>query len=102
VYVHCTAGLGRAPLTVLAYLILIEDYAPQTATGLIHGARPGAVPSWEALHGCREDLVACHRGTIQRRAYELYLQAVHRDAGADWQQAEVEVLRSALLNASES
>ena len=24
VYVHCTAGLGRSPLTVLAYLVLIQ------------------------------------------------------------------------------
>jgi hypothetical protein len=102
VYVHCTAGLGRSPLTVLAYLVLIEGYASQTAIGLIHGARPGAVPSWEALHGCHEDLVARHREAIQRRAYELYLQAVHRDAAADWRRAEAEVLRSALLNESAS
>jgi hypothetical protein len=96
VYVHCTAGLGRSPLTVLAYLVLVEGYSPELAIGLIRAARPGAVPPWEAFHGCCEDLLSWHREAIEKRAYELHEQGVHRDAEADWNQAQAEVIRSAL------
>ncbi len=93
VYVHCTAGLGRSPLTVLAYLVLIESWSAEVAIALLHAARPGAVPSWEAFHGCCEDLVSRHRDAIEKRAYELYEQGIHQDADADWKQAQAEVLR---------
>ena len=65
IYVHCTAGLGRSPLTVLAYLVLVEGYSPEEAIRLIRAARPGAVPAWEAFHGCLEDLVSRHRTAIE-------------------------------------
>lgn len=95
-YVHCTAGLGRSPLTVLAYLVLVEGHSPERAIRLIHAARPGAVPAWEAFHGCLEDLVSRHRAAIEKRAYELYEQGSHQGADADWNQAQADVLRSVL------
>ncbi len=95
-YVHCTAGLGRAPLTVLGYLILVEGYSPQHATELILAARPGAVPAWEAYYGCREDLAAANHEAIGRRAYELSQSDADADASANWSQAEAEILRRAL------
>lgn len=99
-YIHCTAGLGRAPLTVLGYLTLVEGYLPDQAIHLILEARAGAVPAWEAYHGCCEDLVERHRAAIERRAYELYRQGVHDDPNADWYQAQAEVLRTALIKCS--
>jgi hypothetical protein len=96
VYVHCTAGLGRSPLTVLAYLVLVEGYSPETAIAWIHAARPAAVPAWEAFHGCLEDLLSCHRAAIDKRAYELYEQGIQQSADADCNQAQAEVLRSVL------
>ena len=96
-YVHCTAGLGRAPLTVLGYLTLVQGQDPEHAIQLILKGRSGAVPAWEAYHGCCQDLVMSHREAIERRAYELYQQGVNRDADADWRQARAEVLRSCLL-----
>jgi len=98
VYVHCTAGMGRGPLTVLAYLTLVEAYSPEAAISLIHAARPGAVPAWEAFHGCCEDLADGHQEAIEKRAYELHQQRIHQDADADWHQAQAEVLRSVLLD----
>jgi hypothetical protein len=92
-YVHCTAGLGRAPLVVLGYLTLVEGYSPDDAIGLIKQGRPGVVPAWEAYHGCRNDLVARHRPAIEKRAYELYELKIHGNALADWLQAQAEVLR---------
>ena len=98
IYVHCTAGLGRAPLTVLSYLIWIEGRSRAEAVDLIHAGRPGAVPAWEAHDGCREDLVARYRARIERRAYELSeVRAAGRgDAESDWVRAEAEVIRAAI------
>jgi hypothetical protein len=95
-YVHCTAGLGRAPLTVLSYLVWVEGLLSDEAIGLIHRGRPGAVPAWEAHRGCRADLVERHRQRIEQRAFELSQARPEGrgDARADWLQAEVEVLRS--------
>jgi len=96
-YVHCTAGLGRAPLTVLAYLILVERRDPEQAIRLILRARPGAVPAWEAYHGCRGDLIRRYGRRIEQRAYELHQRGVYGDALADWCEAEAEVLAEALM-----
>lgn len=96
-YIHCTAGLGRSPLTVLAYLSLVEAYSPEAALQRIRAARPGAVPAWEAFRGCCDDLQRRHHHAIEGRAYALYEQGVHGDADADWHQAKREILRAALL-----
>lgn len=96
IYIHCTAGMGRAPVVVLGYLTLVERYSPDEAIRLILEGRPGSVPAWEAYYGCCEDLVARHRKAIERRAYELYEQGVHGNADADWFQAQAETLRSIL------
>jgi hypothetical protein len=95
-YVHCTAGLGRAPLTVLAYLTLVEGQDPERAIRSILRARPEAVPSWEAYRGCHHDLVTRHRDAIQKRAHVLYLEGVNGSAEAHWARAEAEVLREQL------
>ena len=96
VYIHCTAGLGRAPVVVLGYLTLVERYSPDDAIRLILEGCPGSVPAWEAYYGCREDLTARHRGAIEQRAYELYELGVHGNAYVDWAQAQAEILRSIL------
>jgi hypothetical protein len=95
-YVHCTAGLGRAPLTVLGYLAWMDGQSPECAIRLIHAARPGAVPAWEAYHGCRADLVASHRSRIEQLAYELHEADRLRTAFENWTAAEAEVLRAVL------
>jgi hypothetical protein len=96
-YVHCTAGLGRAPLTVLGYLTLVEGLDPEQTIRMILAARPGAVPAWEAYHGCLEDLTKRHRTAIEQRAHALHVEGVHGSAEADWRQARAEVLRASLL-----
>ncbi|MCG8425761.1 MAG: dual specificity protein phosphatase family protein [Chromatiales bacterium] len=98
VYVHCTAGLGRSSVTVLGYLTLIEGLSPDRAIHLIRKGRPGAVPAWEAYDGFRNDMIERYRKAIERRAYELYESGVHRNANADWYQAQAEVLRSAFTH----
>jgi hypothetical protein len=95
-YVHCTAGMGRAPTIILGYLTMVVGYSPDNAIRLILEGRPESVPAWEAYYGCREDLVERHRKAIERRAYELYELGVHGDALIDWFHAQTEILRSIL------
>jgi len=96
VYLHCTAGLGRAPLVTLGYLTLVDSYSPDDAIQRILKARPGAVPAWEAYHGCCSDLLDRYRPAIERRAYELYQSGIHGNANTDWLVARADVFRTVL------
>ena len=60
-YLHCTAGINRAPLVAVAYLTFVEGMAMQAATDLIQAGRPEARPYWDAYYGCREDALAPRR-----------------------------------------
>lgn len=99
VYVHCTAGINRSALTVLAYLAFVEGLAPDDAMALILAGRPEAQPYWEAFNGCRADLIDRHRDDIRLEAYLLS----HRPEAAgpldDWARAERIVL-SRILGAA--
>ena len=95
-YIHCTAGLGRAPLAALGYLTLVERWDPEAAIDLILKGRPSAVPAWEAYHGCREDLIAAHRESIEKLAYEFYERGVPGGAEDHWCRAQAEVLHAVL------
>ena len=101
VYVHCTAGMGRAPTVVLGYLSLVEGYSGDDAIRTILRGRPEAMPALEAYYGCLDDLVDRYRQTIEQRAYELYQRGVHNSASADWYQAQTEILRSMLTRPME-
>jgi hypothetical protein len=101
-YVHCTAGLGRSPLTVLGYLTLVKGDSPDRAVEMIHAARPGAVPAWEAYHGCRDDLLATQRHRVEKRAYEIFQGGSRGSSQADWLQAESDVLRALILSMADS
>ncbi|MFO7761022.1 MAG: dual specificity protein phosphatase family protein [Desulfobia sp.] len=96
VYVHCTAGMGRAPLTVLGYLTLVEGYSPETAVRMIREGRPESIIAWEAFEGCREDLAAGNREAIEQRAYELYKTGTNHDSKDNWFQAQTEILHAVL------
>jgi Dual specificity phosphatase, catalytic domain len=98
VYVHCTAGMGRAPTAVLGYLSLVEGHSTDDSIRIILKGRPEAVPAWEAYYGCIEDLVDRCRQAIERRAYALYQRGVHNSPSADWYQAQAEILRSRLTH----
>ena len=95
-YVHCTAGLGRAPVTVWSYLVFVAGYTSDDAYRILKQGRPDAVPAWEALDGARIDLVEQHRTGIEKRAYELHQQGQNGGADAHWHQAVQEVLRDVL------
>lgn len=95
VYVHCTAGLNRSPLVVLAYLTLIEGLRLEAARDLLRRARPGVFPSEAAYAGCCMDLTARYGDRIRQRALELGGGSAPPDADA-WRRAEQAVWREAL------
>jgi len=95
-YVHCTAGQGRAPLTVLGYLMLVENYSGDDAIRRILAGRPHAVPAWEALHGACDDLERRYRDEIEQFAHKLHEAGVNRDPLTDWNQAKAMIFRQKL------
>ncbi len=97
VYIHCTAGMGRSPLTVMAYLVIIEGWAPDDAMEMLRRQRSCIAPDWDSYFACRRDLSERYRQRIERRAWELYEGGRFADPEADWRQAEAEILRSAIL-----
>jgi atypical dual specificity phosphatase len=98
VYLHCTAGCNRAPLTALGYFTFVEMQSTDDAMSLLTRARPQSAPSWEAYNGCRGDLVEVLRDNIMVRAYYLSQQSPESDSQAHWVQAEAETIRAAFLN----
>jgi len=95
-YVHCTAGISRAPLTVFGYLTLVAGLEESAARKMIMNGRPGSVPYWEAYEGAREDLTSRHREAIERRASELAGDNLSLDGSRVVSRAEAEVLREVL------
>ena len=95
-YVHCTAGISRAPLTVFAYLTLVGGISRDRARKLVMEGRPESVPYWEAYDGARADLVTKFSEAIERRALELQRLRPGTKASDALDQAEAEVLRAAL------
>jgi hypothetical protein len=96
VYVHCTAGINRSPLVVLAYLTLVEGTSLEEAMTLLVHARPEVCPTWGAYHGCRQELTARHFERIRQRAVELGQGSAPRPDSEVWRQAERDIWREAL------
>jgi len=49
VYVHCTAGMGRAPACVLTYLCLYKGFEPDEADLYVKSFRKVSVPNMRAV-----------------------------------------------------
>jgi atypical dual specificity phosphatase len=95
-YVHCTAGISRAPLTVFGYLALVAGVDEDRAQKMIMDGRPGAVPYWEAYDGARQDLKARYSNLIERRISELAEDNLSLGGARVESRAEAEVLREVL------
>jgi hypothetical protein len=55
VYVHCTAGMGRSPSVVIAYLNWVQQYELDRALEVVANSRPCS-PNLEAIRLAGEDL----------------------------------------------
>jgi len=56
VYVHCTAGAGRAPSVVITYLNWVQQYELEKASQLVQKCRPCS-PNLEAIRMASQDLL---------------------------------------------
>ncbi|KAG2454888.1 hypothetical protein HYH02_000719 [Chlamydomonas schloesseri] len=56
VYIHCTAGMGRAPATALAYMFWLRGYQLDAAYELLRGKRMCS-PRIEAIRSATVDLL---------------------------------------------
>lgn len=57
VYVHCTAGLGRAPAACIAYLFWFRDFSLDDAYSHLTQIRPCG-PSRDAIRGATYDILS--------------------------------------------
>jgi predicted protein tyrosine phosphatase len=99
VYVHCTAGMGRAPLAVLGYLVFVKGMLLEEARALLRERRPIVCPNIDAFLACRADLLQRHGSAIAERARRLGLTMPQADPQLRQQHAESQVLREAVLAA---
>eukprot|EP00238_Polyblepharides_amylifera_P014391 CAMPEP_0196588600 /NCGR_PEP_ID=MMETSP1081-20130531/61053_1 /TAXON_ID=36882 /ORGANISM="Pyramimonas amylifera, Strain CCMP720" /LENGTH=201 /DNA_ID=CAMNT_0041911135 /DNA_START=396 /DNA_END=1001 /DNA_ORIENTATION=+ len=67
VYVHCTAGLGRSPAMVIAYLFWFKDFQLDEAFQHVVSQRPCG-PKREAIRGATFDIA---QGTTKKDFNEL-------------------------------
>lgn len=96
VYIHCTAGINRSPLVILAYLNFVEGQPHSDAFSLIRRQRPQAAPSWEAFDGARQDLLEPHRASIRTQAAEIFRRGLSPDLDNARSRAEQQMIRTAL------
>ena len=96
VYVHGTAGINRSPRVVLAYLTRVEGIDLEEAMTLLVHARPEVSPTWEAYHGCRQELTARYADRIRQRAFECSQRQPESSALDHWLQAERAIRREVL------
>jgi protein-tyrosine phosphatase len=54
VYIHCTAGMGRAPAVAVAYLCWVRGYSLEDAVAHVKKHRPVAVPNVNVLRRALE------------------------------------------------
>jgi hypothetical protein len=95
-YVHCTAGISRAPLTVFGYLTLVAGIPEDRARELVATGRPESVPYWDAYAGARADLIAELSESIERRVLELEKFGISSSLSEARNRAEIEIIRAAL------
>ena len=88
-YVHCTAGINRASLTVLGYLTFVEGMTYDQALQIVRENRPQANPyavSWEIA---RERLLAGRTEDVYLYT-QVELGGNSIEEGGDWIKRDLE------------
>lgn len=62
VYVHCTAGMGRAPANVISYLVIYQNYALGDACDYVKKYRKAAEPNMYSL----KKALATEEGRVEK------------------------------------
>mmetsp|Transcript_5611 Transcript_5611/g.16038 ORF Transcript_5611/g.16038 Transcript_5611/m.16038 type:complete len:416 (-) Transcript_5611:646-1893(-) len=97
VYVHCTAGINRATLTVVGYLTFVQSMDLDDAVAKVKTARPQAHPyidCWKTvrsrlLEGRTEELMGLAKAIYRQRSAE----GRDGDSDSDWKDAQKLLIR---------
>ena len=95
VYVHCTAGINRAPLAVVGLLTFAQGVSPAEAVEAVKAAREKANPYMESLYSAKARLLHGHNDELtdlSRRRYEERKARGDASNRNDWYDAEDEVI----------
>ena len=72
VYIHCTAGINRAPLTALGYMTFVKGFTMTKAYNHIKGLRTVANPYLESWKTARMSLLAGKEEQVRQLSREIY------------------------------
>lgn len=97
VYVHCTAGINRASLTVLAYLTFVQGMHFSPALQLIKSKRQQANPYLDSWKAAKARMLEGRAAEVVELAKNLHQtsqkQGLQKDAFANWMEAESRVIQ---------
>lgn len=98
VYVHCTAGINRAPLSVVAKMAFIDGVEDDAAFAFVKTHRTVAEPYRVSFDDCRKLLLDGQHERIAAEAFEIYQKHGNPDSEANWKAAERHVLKQIILS----
>ncbi|QDZ22241.1 dual-specificity protein phosphatase [Chloropicon primus] len=102
VYVHCTAGINRATLTVLSYLTFVEGRSLDESYDFIKKKRPQAHPYLDCWWTARSRFLQGRSEEIESKSRELYEQRINScepgTTGEDWFKAETLLIQDTYKN----
>ena len=101
-YVHCTAGINRATLTVLSYLTFVEGRGLDESYDFIKQRRPQAHPYLDCWWTARSRFLQGRSEEIEARSRELYESRIKScepgTTGDDWFNAETMIIQDVYKN----
>lgn len=102
VYVHCTAGINRATLTVLSYLTFVEGRTLDEAYAFVKERRPQAHPYLDCWWTSRTRMLQGRSEEIEARSRRIYESRIRScepgTTGEDWFKAENELIMQIYKN----
>lgn len=96
-YVHCTAGINRAPLSVVGLLTYARGWPLEEAVKVVKAGRPQANPYLEPWQLARRRLLAGREEETHMRAANAGCSAAE---GGDWIKRDWEGAATGLLMSS--
>jgi hypothetical protein len=101
-YVHCTAGINRATLTVLSYLTFVEGHSLEDALELVKRKRPQAHPYLDCWRTARTRFLQGRSEEVSTRSQLIYEARCYSceagTTGDDWYRAERDLIKDMFEN----
>lgn len=101
-FVHCTAGINRATLTVLSYLTFVEGRSLDESYDFIKERRPQAHPYVDCWWSARNRFLQGRSDEIERRSREIYEERIRSceqgNTSNDWFTAETMLIQDIYKN----